>query len=221
MIKPEGRVCTEGAPLIRLRVVAVFGAACFSIACASAHRNSVLDTYPANVSGQTTVIYYDVHGRTYDELRADMRRTGEQLFGSSFVGETRSPMRWNWRLEQTGTSFCSIRDVTVSVNAQITLPRWTPPPDAEPGLAAAWNQFLTALETHEAGHKDISARAGRDIVHRLQTLTGLCSQINSSANEIARAIVDKAAEEQRTYDAETRHGMTQGTSFARPSAQSK
>lgn len=191
----------------------VAAAAFLSAACASTPRNPVLDKYPAGVMGRTSVFYYDVHGRSFDELRADMRLLGPKVAGSSFVGETRSPMQWNWRTESTGGGGCSIREVIVSVNAQITLPRWTPPPDTEPGLATEWKRFLAALETHEAGHKDISAKAGSAIVERLRGLSGLCTQLNSRANEIARAIVDRAGEEQKTYDAVTRHGLTQGTSF--------
>ena len=61
---------------------------------------------------------------------------------------------------------CSIKDATVTVNAQVLLPRWTPPTDPEPGLAAEWARFIAALETHESGHKDISAKAGHDIAER-------------------------------------------------------
>ena len=202
------------APLNRhwTRTVAAT-AASLSIACASAPRNPVLDKYPAGVSGRTTVLYYDVHGRTFEELRADMRRLGPKIDGSTYVGETRSPMQWNWRTESNGGATCTIRDVTVLVNAQITLPRWSPPPDTEPGLAAEWKRFLTALETHEAGHKDISARAASEIIDRLRGVSGLCSQLGTRANDLARVIVERARQEQTTYDAVTRHGFTQGTSF--------
>lgn len=125
-------------------------------------------------------------------------------------------MRWTWRLESVGASECSIRDVIVSVNAQVTLPRWNAPEDADPALVAEWRRFLLALETHESGHKDISAKAGRVIVNRLRGLTGLCSMISSQANDIALSIVEKAAREQIVYDAETRHGLTQGTTFRSP-----
>lgn len=108
---------------------------------------------------------------------------------------------------------CSIPNPSVSVNAQITLPRWTPPPDTEPGLAAEWTRFIAALEKHEAGHKDISAKAGRDIVEQLRNLSGPCSQISMRASDIARVIVDRADEQQKAYDAATRHGITQGTGF--------
>jgi hypothetical protein len=104
----------------KLRTAALVAAA-FIAACASAPHNPVLDSYPAGIVGHTSVLYYDVHGRTLDELRADMRRLGPKVADSSFVGETRSPMRWSWRTESANGT-CSIRDVSVSVNAQITLP---------------------------------------------------------------------------------------------------
>jgi predicted secreted Zn-dependent protease len=198
------------------RIELFTAAALCSIACASAPRNAAFDKYPATVRGQTSVTYYDVHGRTYDELRDDMRRAGRRALGASFVGETRSPMKWNWRIERSGRAFCSIRDVTVSVSSQITLPRWTAPADPEPGLVTEWNRFITALEAHESGHKDISAKAGDEIVNRLRGFSGLCSQINSSASDIAREIVQRATDEQAAYDNETRHGATQGTTFTRP-----
>src|SRR5215207_3857675 len=161
-------------------------------ACASAKRNPVLDQYPAGISGHTSVFYYDVHGRSVTELRADMRRLGPKLDGTSFVGETRSPMRWTWRTESAGAASCTIRDVSVFVHAQITLPRWTPPADTEPNLLAEWNRFISALETHEAGHKDISAKAGKVIINRLRGLSAPCSMLATRANDLARDIVNRA-----------------------------
>jgi predicted secreted Zn-dependent protease len=187
--------------------------ALLSAACASAKRNPVLDKYPTGISGRTSVFYYDAHGRTAAELRADMGKLGPKLDGTTFVGETRSPMRWTWRTESTGAGSCSIRDVSVFVNAQITLPRWTPPADAEPSLLAEWNRFLGALETHEGGHKDISAKAGTAIIDRLRGLSAVCSMLGTRANDLARDIVERASAEQRAYDATTRHGLTQGTAF--------
>ncbi|HUQ19987.1 MAG TPA: DUF922 domain-containing protein [Gemmatimonadaceae bacterium] len=183
------------------------------VGCASGPRNPVLDTYPAGVSGHTTVVYYDIHGKTYPELLADLRRLGPNVDGRSFVGETRSPMRWSWRVESSAAPNCSIEFVNVSVNSQITLPRWTPPADADTALVTEWNRFLKALELHEAGHKDISARAARDIIRGVRQVSGLCSTINIRANDLAREIVDRSVVEQREYDFTTRHGLTQGTAF--------
>jgi predicted secreted Zn-dependent protease len=183
-------------------------------ACATTKRNPVLDKYPIGVNGHTTVFYYDVHGSTVAELRADMRKLGPKVDGNSFVGETRSPMRWTWRTQAVrGGSSCAISDVMVVVNAQITLPRWTPPAGADSLVVKEWNRFLTALEVHEAGHKDISAKAGKAIIDRLKNISAPCALLGNRANDIASDIVTKQMEEQRVYDATTRHGLTQGTAF--------
>ena len=194
-------------------VCAAGAAALLTSACAGAARNPVLDQYPPGVIGHTTVVYYDVHGSTFVELRTDMRARGPKVNGASFVGETRAPMAWTWKTTALGRSNCTIREVSVRVNAEITLPRWTPPADTEPGLLAEWNRFLEALEAHEAGHKDISARSGKAIIDQIRGLSGTCVQINARANEIARAIVERSGREQIAYDATTRHGLTQGTGF--------
>ena len=198
---------------ISKRWIVIAASSIISAGCASAHRNPVLDKFPAGISGHTSVLYYDVTGNTVEEIRADMRRLGPKVGGGSYFAEARSPMRWNWRFDRTGSSYCSISDVTVSVNSEITLPRWTPPDNADPDLVDEWNRFLAALETHEAGHKDISAKAGRAIIARLRGFSDLCSNINTRASELARSIVDRAVVEQSDYDFTTRHGLTQGASF--------
>ena len=197
-----------------MRVAPIHAALILALsACASAKRNPVLDQYPIGVNGRTSVLYYDVHGSTVAELHAEMRKLGPKVDGTSFVGETRSPMRWTWRTESTRTGSCSIRDVTVMVNAQITLPRWVPPASADTLVVKEWNRFLTALEVHEAGHKDITAKAGKAIIDRLRNISSPCAILSARANDIARDIVTRQMEEQRTYDATTRHGLTQGTAF--------
>lgn len=209
---PGASVRNHGFLSVLHRLVLVGFALC-AASCATTPRNPVLDSYPAGVEGRTSVIYYDVSGRTYAELHADMRRLGPKTYGNSYVGETRSPMSWSWRTESTTGGSCTLRDVRVRVNAEILLPRWTPPADADSSVVTEWKRFIAALETHEAGHKDISGRAGRDLKDQLRALTGPCSQVSMRANDIARRIIDDAAQAQKRYDAETRHGLTQGTGF--------
>jgi predicted secreted Zn-dependent protease len=200
-----------------LRTSSIAGLAWCAVSCASTPHNAVLDAYPAGVEGRTTVDYYDVTGRTYAELHAELRRLGPKNNGNSYVGETRSPLSWRWRAESnTGGSSCMMRDVRVRVDAQILLPRWTPPPDADTSVVAEWKRFIAALETHEAGHKDISARAGRELKDQLRALTGICSMVRMRADDIARRVLDAANLAQKRYDAETQHGLTQGTGFGPP-----
>lgn len=190
--------------------------------CAGTPRKAAFDKYLSTGPGRQTIVYYDVHGRTYDELASDIRRIAPTVSDTSYVTETRSPLRWNLRHEIT-EGRCTINQVWVWMQAQITRPRWSPPPDADPAVVAEWKRFLSALETHESGHREIAGKAARDIITRLRGLTDqargvtdLCSQLDMNATDIARQITNKAVEEEIAYDAETRHGLTQGATFLCP-----
>jgi len=195
----------------------VITAAALTSACATVRHNPAFDAFPSGITGNSAVTYYDVRGRTYAELMLDLKRAAPRVDGNMYVGETRAPMRWRWQVERVGSS-CEIRDVSVSVSAKIRLPRWTPPTDVEPGLIAEWQRFVKALENHEAGHKDISARAGDEIVRRVSGMSGQCASLDVLANNTAKAIVASARHEQLAYDDDTLHGLKQGTSFRPPEA---
>jgi predicted secreted Zn-dependent protease len=181
--------------------------------CATAPRNRALDMYPPGVSVRAPVVYYDVHGRTFDEIAAALRNQGPKIHLTSLAGETRLPIGWSFRPTPLGVGTCEITDIYLTVNEQILLPRWMSPADAEPGLPGEWTRFMTALETHEAGHQDILAKSNREIVDQIRGLSAPCSQITSRADDIARRVVDRASEAQVQYDLETRYGVTQGTTF--------
>lgn len=176
--------------------------------------NPELDAFPPGIVGSTDVVYYDVHGRTARELAEDMRRRGPQ--NGRFFGEAESPLRWSWRTRADGMG-CRTSSASVVVRSEITLPRWTPPADTAPGLYAQWKTFLAALETHEVGHKNISARNARTMLSALQNLTGLCNSLDTERRRITDGTLARVREEQSQYDADTRHGVTQGAVFpARP-----
>jgi predicted secreted Zn-dependent protease len=203
--------------MLRPKLLTTIAVTLTSAACASVPHNPAFDAYPSAISGRSAVTYYDVRGRTYAELMLDLQRAAPKVDGNMYVGETRAPMRWDWQVERIGSS-CEIRDVSVSINARIRLPRWTPPTSVEPGLVAEWQRFLKALEDHEAGHKDISAKAGDEIVRRVSGMSGQCASLAVLAKNTAKEIVESARQEQLAYDDDTLHGLKQGTSFRPPQA---
>ena len=185
-----------------------------ALGCATSHpENPALDTFPPGVVGSTDVTYYDIHGRTAAELVAEMRRAGPKTSEGSFLGETQSPVRWTWQTRSSGES-CQLSSIKVVVNSQITLPRWAPPADTEPGLFAQWNTFLADLATHEIGHKDISARGAKAILGRLHAINTSCASLNEEIRRRTDGIMTATRQEQVAYDADTRHGATQGAVFS-------
>ena len=181
-------------------------------ACATSHPDAPeLDTFPPGVTGITAVSYYDVHGRTAQEILADMARQARSNQATGFFAETTTPMRWTWRSRGSGS--CTVDQVQVSLRSEVTLPRWTPPPDTVPGVAAQWNAFMAALALHESGHKDISARHAVELRNALRDIHTFCNGVAQEVDRIAQEILARSAADQKRYDAETRHGVTQGAVF--------
>jgi predicted secreted Zn-dependent protease len=190
------------------------GAVALLAGCTPKHpENPALDAFPPGVDGSTEITYYDVHGRTAAQLVAQLRQLGPRMGAGNFWAETLSPMRWTYRRRNDGGERCSLADVHILVATNIIMPRWVPPVDTEPGVYAAWNQSMAALESHEIGHKDISARAAREVLSRLNAISTDCGDIPTVVKRTTDAIMTKLSADQARYDAETRHGLTQGAVF--------
>lgn len=192
----------------RLPVLAILAA------CASTPRSaSGIEQYPDGVNGITHIEYYEVVGRTAAELTAEMRLKGpKDAEGRAFSGLTKSPFTWRYTTRAEGQS-CYATSVRVTMYTDVFLPRWIPPDDVVPGLIAQWKQSMAALEVHEAGHKDISARYAKDIRDKIIGLHTLCYNFAVEANRLSNSIVADMRTAQIKYDADTRHGLTQGTGF--------
>lgn len=93
------------------------------------------------------------------------------------------------------------------------MPRWVPPADTEPGVYGQWQASMAALQRHEIGHKDISARAAREILQRLNAVSTFCNGLGDEVKRMTDGIIARETAAQSAYDAETRHGRTQGTAF--------
>jgi predicted secreted Zn-dependent protease len=103
----------------------------------------------------------------------------------------------------------------VVVKGTMTLPRWTQEASASAALAMKWRSFATALRLHEEGHYAHGLKAGEEIeaLGRYFRVAGSCATIEEAFRAQARAIIDKYRAADVAYDAETRHGKTQGVRF--------
>ena len=185
--------------------------------CATKHPdNPALDLFPAGVDGSTDITYYDIHGRTARELVAQLRQLGPRTSTGAFWAEAQSPMLWTYRTRTDGGERCSLTNVHILVHTEITMPRWVPPADTEPGVYDQWQESMAALTMHEVGHKNISAHAAREVLDRLKAISTDCNDIGTVAARATDAIMVKMRADQAKYDAETHHGQTQGVAFPPP-----
>jgi predicted secreted Zn-dependent protease len=165
---------------------------------------------PAGLSIATHERYYDVTGTSVSELRDAIRRLGPQEQGQAADALTVWDLEWTYAEQRSGES-CTLRDVRVTLNVTMTLPRWNPPADAPTGLLASWRTYLDHVKIHEAGHRVIAEQ----YAHRLLTaLTGLraasCDAVWDEASRTATRVNAEGQGRNRAYDVETKNGQTQG-----------
>lgn len=157
--------------------------------------------------------YYDIDGSSAGALRDQIRRLGpKDETGTSHDALTVWNLEWNYATAaQDSGGGCALKDVRVTLNVSVTLPRWTPPASATAQLRQTWQGYLRNVKLHEAGHRTIAERNARDLTAALIALRGpTCDQVWSDASRTAEKIVADGRARNREYDVRTKHGQTQG-----------
>lgn len=174
---------------------------------------------PSVTDATPTVVYrtdyYDIRGATAQELRDQMKKLGvRHTDGKMYVANTRCPIKWDFHYSKTRNG-CRIDSVTVTVYVTYLYPRWVNLLDGSNELRVKWSRFITALETHEEGHRDRAVDAATRIESAIANLAPRmnCQDLAVAANALGKRIAEELKREQVQYDVETKHGITQGTSF--------
>ena len=175
-------------------------------AVASASSSAVAGT----VRSRSATTYYEVGGRSQADLTAALRKHGPRIRGSRFFGLTEWQVSVEYR-PVSGAERCGIRDLTVHVDVETRLPRWTPSARASADLHRAWEGFIAALDEHEHGHRALAAEAAEALRRRLASVrVATCDQLDPVAQQTMAAVMKTYESHNLAYDAETGHGRTQG-----------
>jgi len=189
-------------------------------ACGSSNPEPVSTPTPAPDSAARAALrasisareqYYDIDGSSAGALRNQIRRLGpKDESGKSQDALTVWNLEWGYGTVQRGDS-CLLRDVKVTLDVSVTLPRWKPPATASPELLKTWQAYLKAVRLHEAGHRTIAERNAREVMAALMPLRGTnCDKLSGEATRLAEQIVADGRARNRAYDVQTKHGQTQG-----------
>ncbi len=157
--------------------------------------------------------FYDIEGDSSAAMRASLNERGPTDAFGRHDALTAWYVTWSYDYQRTDRS-CALVNVTTQVKTTYTMPRWENP-RAPSALAARWRQYLSALATHERGHTQVAIEAARTIGVALSVLPPepSCERMESVANGLGEHELDSARQRDVVYDAETKHGETQGATF--------
>ncbi len=198
---------------------AVLGAAIILSACASSSTPSAAPapapgpTVPAALGGlsiDSHEQYYDIEGSSAGALREAIHRLGPRDGSEARDALTVWTLDWTYG-EAPGADGCGLRNLRVTLNVDVTLPRWAPAAGTPPRLIASWRSYLQHVKAHEAGHRAIAERNARDLLAALAPLrAATCPAVSDAASRTAERVVADGRARNRAYDVETKHGQTQG-----------
>ncbi len=159
--------------------------------------------------------YYEVCGCSEDELHCDLKKkciTGNN--GKKFDSVTTWDVKWDYD-HDSDLGTCAADSFRITVDIRYRYPKWTRPEEAPRPLVEKWNSYLQNLILHENGHRDMVVEATTELTRAVAGLAppATCAELDTRVRSLCREWMDKLNEDQKEYDAATKHGATQGAVF--------
>ena len=118
---------------------------------------------------------------------------------------------WRFDYQPGDDGLCRVSNATVLLRIHQALPVWANYGGANPALKQQWQNYLTAVTTHENGHVQLIQESAAQLLQAMRTLKPTaCSQIETTVNQTGQAYLAQLAQANQNYDLQTRHGVTQG-----------
>lgn len=152
-----------------------------------------------------TTNFYSVTGANFREIRQSI--ASARPWPDPFDGDTRWTISWRFSVVPAGAD-CRVSGFSTATRITTTLPRWTPPTNADIELKQQWTRYFTNLAQHEAGHAHIGLAAAAEVRQRIgeMTVPSGCDQLNNVVNERANKVVENYRAREKEYDRRTDHG---------------
>ncbi len=152
------------------------------------------------------VHWFELHGRDRIELlESCLESCPRDEQGVAVASLTTWQLRWGW--QKAPYEPCAVASTSVDAMVSVALPRWEPPPEADPTLVAQWEAWHDRLRYHEQGHVDVVHAFAHDAEARLEDAG--CEGIDATG----AALLASLRRAQVEYDLATGSGHVQGASF--------
>jgi predicted secreted Zn-dependent protease len=170
----------------------------------------ITQTSYATVSESVSYTYYTANGEpSHSLLKILDAATPIRQNGHVFHAYTKWYIKWNFRWFEKPDGSCKITSVTTQLTASINLPQLVGDTSTQQNQ---FDNYLSALRTHELGHYGIGKQAADTIDSKIFALPEMsnCKTLESAANDIGYQTLDEYKAIESQYDTSTGHGKTQG-----------
>ena len=147
--------------------------------------------------------YFSIGGATVDEIESQLSKNGPHVktTGHRHPGATR--MAFTTRLgfaEAAGS--CRIVSATVTVKANIILPRWKRPRKADAGVRLLWDTLSADIKRHEESHIVIAKNHARELEQALLSIgrQGDCETARTKAKAVSDRVLARHDRAQVQFD---------------------
>jgi len=165
----------------------------------------------AEVTETVNYVTYPVRHETGTSLARAINAATPVIDGNKkYHGHTRWDIQWRYTYDKTSDlRTCKVKAISVTLKATITLPELSSKDDK---VIAQFNHYLPALKKHELGHLQIAQETAKKIDKTLLAHPALpsCELLKTALNANGMALTEEAKTQDVQYDAQTRHGQTQG-----------
>lgn len=146
--------------------------------------------------------YFTIHGKTLEEIQAQLDARGPKLRNSNerHPGATRMEFKTHVGYRQRGGS-CEVVDATVSLTAKMILPRWSQR-GAPPDVKFIWDTLAMDIKRHEESHVVIARNFARDLENQLNAIRPQrnCTLAKQKADGLTDKVLAQHDAEQDRFD---------------------
>lgn len=173
-----------------------------------------ISTQDPRLSKNQETIYYQIYGRTVNDLKNQLFDCGPKYDNNSFAGMTTDYINWAYMLKFNADGTCKVSDLAVGVNVRIYYPKWEIEEKTNEQVINSFNLMLSSLKIHEEGHKQIDFDGAEKIYNRLNVLSSQsCTGLEELVKNETDKIVEEISQDNLKYDEQTNHGETQGATL--------
>jgi predicted secreted Zn-dependent protease len=147
--------------------------------------------------------HYEVSGTTVSEIGRSLHTGASAALGGDYTGLHRWRMGYNYRYLEEGAGLCRVKEVSIELHSEISLPEWLDRERADPAIVEQWDTFITHLRAHEYGHRRHAYEAARELSRELKNVRApACGMISLRVGATSRRILDKYSEIDDEWDAD-------------------